>query len=166
MDGMYVGMSVQKVELARPWLKRKCFWILAEVRADGSWAVGQNDTCSAPLIISRTRSYMDSSSSNLYKCRQCTKDSTTAARIGFQGTQPNVAYLRSTIVRIWLAVINIAEDLERHFIPQESPTGHAHEQQAACLLAMEGVDGQTIQVRPTRTQVTGIAVVVARHSQT
>ena len=65
---MYVGMSVQKVELARPWLKRKCFWILAEVRADGSWAVGQNDTCSAPLIISRTRSYMDSSSSNLYKC--------------------------------------------------------------------------------------------------
>lgn len=110
--GMYVGMSVQKVELARPWLKRKCFWILAEVRADGSWAVGQNDTCSAPLIISRTRSYMDSSSSNLYKCKQCTKDSTTAARIGFQGTQPNVAYLRSTIVRIWLAVINIAEDLE------------------------------------------------------
>ena len=67
--GMYVGMSVQKVELARPWLKRKRFWILAEVRADGSWAVGQNDTCSAPLIISRTRSYMDSSSSNLYKCK-------------------------------------------------------------------------------------------------
>ena len=119
--GTHVGASARSVELARPWWRRNCCLTFAEVRSLGSLVVGQNDTSSAPLIISRTRSYMDSSSPRFCGAptvcqQQRHADCSPFGRKRLRGCRP---HLRNGVVRILLAVVNIPENLESTQLPTE-----------------------------------------------